>query len=200
MSSYALAHLIAMESTKKKEKSLKINGGMLPEDRKNFSLVGLQATEVSRRIDKLNQSDHEAALRLAGRCYQLVALTDLIVAGELDPTQPTQSSQSQSQSLASQSQGLPLPLPLPLPLSMRDQTKGKGKGKKRKEEKEEGKGKTSERRELSMGSLKYLQSLAEMEKKNGKRSLPTVSFNLLDHTLFGESHLLKRSEMGSRPR
>jgi hypothetical protein len=197
MSSYALAHLIAMESTKKKEKSLKINGGMLPEDRKNFSLVGLQATEVSRRIDKLNQSDHEAALRLAGRCYQLVALTDLIVAGELDPTQPTQSSQSQSQGL-----------PLPLPLSMRDQTKGKGKGKKRKEEKEEGKGKekgkgkgkTSERRELSMGSLKYLQSLAEMEKKNGKRSLPTVSFNLLDHTLFGESHLLKRSEMGSRPR
>lgn len=74
MSKYALAHYI--------EKPI----GMQPEDRKNFSLIGLQATEVSRRLDKLIQLDQEAAIRLSGKCYQLVALTDLIVAGELDPT------------------------------------------------------------------------------------------------------------------
>ena len=74
MSKYALAHYV--------EKPIR----MQPEDRKNFALIGLQATEVSRRLDKLIQVNQESAIRLSGKCYQLVALTDLIVAGELDPT------------------------------------------------------------------------------------------------------------------
>jgi len=60
--------------------------GVDPTDKKNFSLVGLQATEVSRRLDRLTQTNPEAATRLSGKCYKLVALTDLIVAGDIDPT------------------------------------------------------------------------------------------------------------------
>ena len=152
MSRYALAHLV--------EKDI----GMLPEDRKNFSLVGLQATEVSRRIDKLNLFDHEAALRLAGKCYQLVALTDLIVAGELDPTR----SQPRSE------------------LPLKDH-----QNRKKIEKRQTDSGFQNSRKELSIGSLKYLQSLSE----KGKKNIPTVSFKLLDHALFGESSLPKRSDI-----
>jgi hypothetical protein len=165
MNRYALAHLVEKEI------------GMLPEDRKNFSLVGFQATEVSRRIDKLNQFDHEAALRLAGKCYQLVALTDLIVAGELDPTQSMCQSQSQSQPEMS--------------LKSRQTKKKKGERSERSEKDISQNQNGNSRREVSVGSLRYLQSLAE----NGKKNIPTVSFNLLHHTLFGESSLLKRSEV-----
>lgn len=132
--------------------------GLLPEDRKNFSLVGLQATEVSRRIDKLNQTDHESAIQLAGRCYQIVALTDLIVAGELDPIGNSKSAYSADQgrrkiSLLSSANKYPT-------------------------------------KNLSLGSLKYLQSMAE----KGASITPTVSLNLLKHSIYGESSLLKSKE------
>jgi hypothetical protein len=156
MSKYALAHLVEKEI------------GMLPEDRKNFSLIGLQATEVSRRIDKLNQIDHEAALRLAGKCYQLVALTDLIVVGEIDPTK-NQHSNTVSQKGAPKKRDLRSEASLP-------PVQG---------------GAVS--RELSVGSLRYLHSLALREKQR----IPTVSMNVLNHTLFGESRLMSSSERGA---
>jgi hypothetical protein len=133
MNRYALAHLVEKEI------------GMLPEDRKNFSLVGFQATEVSRRIDKLSQFDHEAALRLAGKCYQLVALTDLIVAGELDPTQSMCQSQSQSQP---------------------ETKKKKGERSERSEKDISQNQNGNSRREVSVGSLRYLQSLATEQHSN----------------------------------
>ncbi len=57
-----------------------------PSDKQNFKVVGLQATDVSRRLDRLTLDNPEAALHLSRKCYKLVALTDLIVAGEIDPT------------------------------------------------------------------------------------------------------------------
>jgi hypothetical protein len=60
--------------------------GVDPTDKRNFSTVGMQATEVSRRLDRLALTNPEAATRLSGKCYKLVALTDLIAAGEIDPT------------------------------------------------------------------------------------------------------------------
>jgi hypothetical protein len=77
MNKYARAKLL--ESKPKKE-------GVDPTDKHNFKLVGFQATEVSRRLDRLTLDKPEDALRLSRKCYKLVALTDLIVAGEIDPT------------------------------------------------------------------------------------------------------------------
>jgi hypothetical protein len=157
MSKYALAHRIEQPI------------GMLPEDRKSFSLIGLQATEVSRRIDKLNQIDHEAALRLAGKCYQLVALTDLIVVGEIDPTGDNQSRERPRKIGASKKKDL------------------------RKKETSLALGDPGVA-SVSVSSLRYLQSLALREKQR----VPTVSLSVLSHTVFGESRLVKASEGSQR--
>ena len=55
------------------------------EDKKRFSEVGLQATDVSRRLDRLSAENEEEALKLSRKCYNLVSLTELIVQGEVKP-------------------------------------------------------------------------------------------------------------------
>jgi hypothetical protein len=57
------------------------------EDKKYFSEVGQQATDVSRRLDRLSLENEDEALKLSTKCYNLVSLTELIVQGEIDPNQ-----------------------------------------------------------------------------------------------------------------
>lgn len=49
-----------------------------------FKTIGLFATEVSRRLDRLAAQDTDAAQRLSADCYKLVALAELIARGEID--------------------------------------------------------------------------------------------------------------------
>jgi hypothetical protein len=57
------------------------------EDKRYFSEVGQQATDVSRRLDRLSLENEDEALKLSTKCYNLVSLTELIVQGEVDPNQ-----------------------------------------------------------------------------------------------------------------
>jgi len=63
------------------------NKAALAEDKKCFSEVGQQATDVSRRLDRLSLENEEEALKLSTKCYNLVSLTEIIVQGEIDPNQ-----------------------------------------------------------------------------------------------------------------
>jgi hypothetical protein len=59
----------------------------MAEDKKCFSEVGQQATDVSRRLDRLSLENEDEALKLSTKCYNLVSLTELIVQGEVEPNQ-----------------------------------------------------------------------------------------------------------------
>ena len=61
------------------------NKEALAKDKKCFSEVGLQATDVSRRLDRLSLENEDEALKLSTKCYNLVSLTELIVRGEVEP-------------------------------------------------------------------------------------------------------------------
>lgn len=168
MSKYALAHYVEQPI------------GMQPEDRKSFALIGLQATEVSRRLDKLIQFDRESAIKLSGKCYQLVALTDLIVAGELDPTTanttPSKKDMIQKSSHSNSKRNT----------SSLNSKKRESKKVQTQESQSDDNDNNNKNmsKSISLMSLKYLKSPRD-------KHIPTVNLNmnLLNYSLFEESRL-----------